>query len=267
MVVYLRSDKDEEFRRGLLLRTRFLDPSFIGEGAWFFCTIKEAQLMLPSTVSSTFWMVAQALRHGSPLPHVTMAPLESRLNSTNLGLLVPKADQTPVRHSDSLITGDAFRDALLHNLSKTHSRKRQRWTEASVEDGVYPMFDQQHLSRPGGDRGPYGHTPGAQTPVKDNSSTFTLTNRRNLPVPSFSRPGSPPGSIPLSPINTRNDAGAHSNGLLPHSLWTLTRDWHFQNVQTVLTPEWRAHLSQIDRSSILYWTTFCRSRHWWTRIT
>lgn len=32
MVVYLRSEKDEDFRRGLLLRTRFLDPSFIGEG-------------------------------------------------------------------------------------------------------------------------------------------------------------------------------------------------------------------------------------------
>lgn len=155
-------------------------------------------------------MVAQALRHGSALPHVTIAPLESRLNSTNLGLLVPKGEHTPMRHSSTAITSDAFRDALLQNLSKNKGRKRQRWGESS-DDVVYPMFDQRSPSRPApSEKHLMVSTPGAQTPMqaKASSSQFTLSNRRNLSVPSaFGQGESLPGSVPLSPVGTRTDAG------------------------------------------------------------
>lgn len=170
-----------------MLRTRFLDPSFIGE------------------VSSALWMISQALRHGSPLPHVSIAPLEARLSTAAMGLLVPKMVNPAISSSVS-ITGDSLRDALLHNITRGGGRRRRGFAEASED--VPTSLVNVHRSRPRFEERDDYFTPGAQTPIHTGSPMQRRSLASSHPTIAVNSQavGSPPGSIGLTPVATRNDA-------------------------------------------------------------
>lgn len=137
------------------------------------------------------------------MPHVTIAPLESRLNSTNMGLIVPKAKFKEVFHhpTAAAITGDAVRDAMLNNIKRGRGRRRQKWSEGpSTTDGyTSPEADQSLAkSRMQADLLDAA-TPGAQTPLANGDMNDYFQSRSPAG-------GTGAASNPISPVATRQSA-------------------------------------------------------------
>lgn len=135
-------------------------------------------------------MVAQALKYGRALPHVTIAPLESRLNSTNVGLIVPKARCEEVDHHRTTfsITEDAAREAVPGDV--TGDRELQQQKRPSTTDAL--------------------SSPGADNPISESELQAGLLDTTARGVQTSSSSGSKTDDQPQSSA----DATGIKNGWL-----------------------------------------------------
>ncbi|EJU02307.1 hypothetical protein DACRYDRAFT_116034 [Dacryopinax primogenitus] len=142
MTVYWRIGQahiDKRWREGLVLRTRFLQPTFIGD------------------TMAIYYILATALKTGAPLPQILPTPLVDRAFDKKYGLRVPHAGDIDARRGqngtdtpgrESPIPGtprepfSAFRDPNDHPLADKHVRLE----EPRAESPSVRMIDKQDLT-------------------------------------------------------------------------------------------------------------------------
>ncbi|KZO95427.1 hypothetical protein CALVIDRAFT_599211 [Calocera viscosa TUFC12733] len=138
MTVYWRIGQthiDQRWREGLVLRTRFLQPTFIGE------------------TMAIYYILATALKTAAPLPQILPTPLVDRAFDKRYGLRVPQGSDPDAKRShfdtdDTPTPGtpreptSAMRDPADHPLAEKHVRLE----EPAPAPSPKRMLDRQELT-------------------------------------------------------------------------------------------------------------------------